>query len=252
MGGTKAENIALQNIQARSRMVLAYYFSQLSIWDKDTANYNGGSLLVLGTANVDECLRGYYTKYDCSSADINPIGGICKADLKRFLQWCADNKGLPALLAIVQAVPTAELGGSANQTDEEDMGMSYDELTVYGTLRKVKRCGPVSMFSKLLHLWQEMPASQVAAKVKHFFRSYAINRHKTTTLTPSYHAESYSPEDNRFDLRQFLYNVRWPWQFAKIDEMATVVDSAAGLPPDVIEANLKHPNGRVQEHPHLA
>lgn len=26
-----------------------------------------------------------------------------------------------------------------------------------------------------------------------------------TTLTPSYHAEQYSPDDNRFDLRPFLY-----------------------------------------------
>lgn len=24
---------------------------------------------------MDEALRGYYTKYDCSAADINPIGG---------------------------------------------------------------------------------------------------------------------------------------------------------------------------------
>lgn len=70
-----------------------------------------------------------------------------------------------------------------------------------------------------------------------------------TVLTPSYHAEvfsflqenssipssffmhylliqtftfcvqSYSPEDNRFDLRQFLYNSRWPYQFRKIDEL---------------------------------
>ena len=28
-----------------------------------------------GSANVDEALRGYYTKYDCSAADVNPIGG---------------------------------------------------------------------------------------------------------------------------------------------------------------------------------
>jgi len=28
----------------------------------------------LGSANVDEGLRGYLTKYDCSSADVNPIG----------------------------------------------------------------------------------------------------------------------------------------------------------------------------------
>lgn len=33
-----------------------------------------GFLLVLGSANVDEALRGYLTKYDCSAADINPIG----------------------------------------------------------------------------------------------------------------------------------------------------------------------------------
>lgn len=38
-----------------------------------------------------------------------------------------------------------------------------------------------------------------------------------TTITPSYHAESYSPDDNRFDHRPFLYNVRWPWQFRQID-----------------------------------
>ena len=25
-----------------------------------------------------------------------------------------------------------------------------------------------------------------------------------TTLTPSYHAENYSPDDNRYDLRPFL------------------------------------------------
>lgn len=31
--------------------------------------------------------------------------------------------------------------------------------------------------------------------------------------------QSYSPEDNRFDLRQFLYNARWPHQFQKIDEL---------------------------------
>ena len=38
-----------------------------------------------------------------------------------------------------------------------------------------------------------------------------------TTLTPSYHAETYSPDDNRYDHRQFLYNVKWPWQFDCID-----------------------------------
>ena len=54
--------------------------------------------------------------------------------------------------------------------------------------------------------------------MQHFFRMYAINRHKATVVTPSYHAESYSPDDNRFDLRQFLYNIKWKWQFDAIDD----------------------------------
>ncbi len=33
-------------------------------------------------------------------------------------------------------------------------------------------------------------------------------------------AENYSPDDHRFDHRQFLYNWRWPWQFSKIDALA--------------------------------
>ena len=99
------------------------------------------------------------------------------------------------------------------------MGMTYEELSTFGRLRKMRGCGPYSMFCKLLHTWKDKcsPAS-VAEKVKHFFRLYSINRHKMTTMTPSYHAESYSPDDNRFDLRQFLYNVRWSWQFRTIDD----------------------------------
>jgi NAD+ synthase (glutamine-hydrolysing) len=58
----------------------------------------------------------------------------------------------------------------------------------------------------------------VAAKVKRFFFYYSINRHKMTTMTPSYHAEAYSPDDNRFDLRPFLYNASWKWQFNRIDQ----------------------------------
>ena len=53
----------------------------------------GGFLLVLGSANVDEALRGYYTKYDCSAADLNPIGGICKTDLREFLRFAGERYG---------------------------------------------------------------------------------------------------------------------------------------------------------------
>ena len=33
------------------------------------------------------------------------------------------------------------------------MGMTYDELSVFGRLRKVEKCGPWSMFTKLCHEW---------------------------------------------------------------------------------------------------
>jgi NAD+ synthase (glutamine-hydrolysing) len=66
--------------------------------------------------------------------------------------------------------------------------------------------------------------------VKRFFFYYALNRHKATTLTPSYHAESYSPDDNRFDLRPFLYRTDWAAQFRDIDEAVAeaAVQTAAG------------------------
>ncbi|XP_064397705.1 glutamine-dependent NAD(+) synthetase-like isoform X2 [Halichondria panicea] len=213
-GGSSTENLALQNVQARCRMVLSYLMAQLSPWTQGRS----GGLLVLGSANVDEALRGYFTKYDCSSADINPIGGISKTDLRSFCKYMAPIYS--ELLNVLKAKPTAELEpitGDYVQTDEVDMGMTYAELSVFGRLRKVYLCGPLSMFTKLLHMWRDKTPKQIADKVKFFFRCYSLNRHKLTTLTPSYHAESYSPDDNRFDLRPFLYNTAWRWQFAAID-----------------------------------
>ena len=88
---------------------------------------------IKGSANVDEALRGYMTKYDCSSADVNPIGGISKTDLKSFLGYAAEKFNLSALNGILSAPPTAELeplkDGKLAQTDEQDMGMTYAELS---------------------------------------------------------------------------------------------------------------------------
>ena len=78
---------------------------------------------------MDEALRGYMTKYDCSSADINPIGGISKTDLKSFLAFAKQEFKLSALEDILNARPTAELvplsEGNIVQDDEEEMGERY-------------------------------------------------------------------------------------------------------------------------------
>jgi len=187
-------------------------------------------LLVLGSGNLDETLRGYLTKYDCSSADINPIGGINKTDLKSFLKYAKTTFDLPSLESIVTATPTAELRplseeSKVEQADEEEMGMTYAELDIFGRLRKVKKCGPLSMFEALCTKWKSIHTpSVVAEKVKRFFVFYSINRHKLTTLTPSLHCEDYGTDDNRFDHRPFLYNTSWKYQFEQIDKLVRIYE----------------------------
>ncbi|KAL1723226.1 hypothetical protein EV715DRAFT_246604 [Schizophyllum commune] len=229
-GGSEAENLALQNIQARLRMVLAYLFAQLLPWVRGRQ----GGLLVLGSANVDEAYVLFVLQLP---SDINPIGGVSKTDLKKFIAFAQEKFELPILESFLTAVPTAELEPITEtyvQSDEADMGMTYEELSVFGRLRKVEKCGPYAMFTKLLHEWGDrLSPGQIATKVKLFFFEYARNRHKMTTITPAYHAESYSPDDNRFDLRPFLYPSRFPWQFKKIDEVAATLPDRSSKAEEV-------------------
>ncbi|KAF7987262.1 hypothetical protein HCN44_003024 [Aphidius gifuensis] len=250
-GGSPRENLALQNVQARLRMVIAYLFAQLMLWVRGRP----GGLLVLGSSNVDEALRGYFTKYDCSSADINPIGGISKNDLIKFLHYFSNKNNFNSLKKILDAPPTAELeplqAGKVAQLDEVDMGMTYNELSIYGKLRKNKCAGPFTMFCKLLPHWNHCTPKEVADKVKHFYRCYAINRHKMTILTPSCHIENYTPDDNRTDHRQFLYNHTWKWQFDAIDEQVKKINegdtnnmknkkTGPGIPPKPKPSNFSN------------
>ncbi|KAK7430688.1 hypothetical protein QQZ08_002732 [Neonectria magnoliae] len=224
-GGTHQENLTLQCLQARIRMVTAYEFGQ--ILPTARGRPGGGALLVLGSANVGEI--------DCSSADINPIGSIDKTDLKRLISWAEqpENFNIPCLREFLDAIPTAELEPITDtyvQSDEADMGLTYKEITIFGRLRKVNKLGPFGMFQRLVHDWSadRVPGpedddplytpAQVAEKIKLFFHKYQIGRHKMTTLTPSVHCNDYSPDDNRFDLRPFLYPLAWKsWSFKKID-----------------------------------
>ncbi|TVY45006.1 putative glutamine-dependent NAD(+) synthetase [Lachnellula occidentalis] len=187
---------------ARLRMVMAYLLAQLLPTvrqrnAKNPENPNPGSLLVLGSANVDESLR-----------------------LKRFILWADDSFDMPLLKSFVSAPPTAELLPITEayvQDDETDMGVTYAELSTYGTLRRVERLGPWGMWSKLLHQWSDkLSPKDIYTKVRFFFYNYGINRHKLTTLTPSVHAVNYGVDDNRYDMRQFLYP-SMDWAYRKIE-----------------------------------
>ncbi|KAI3322595.1 NAD+ synthase [Xylariaceae sp. AK1471] len=230
-GGTRAENLALQNIQARSRLVLQYMLAQLATTARKSPRA-GSPLLVLTSGNVDENLRGYYTKYDASSGDLAPLGSISKNDAKLFQRWAITAWDLPIMEEFLTATPSAELlplsAGVQDDESETEMGLTYTELSMFGILRRVDRLGPWSCYLRLLSLWKDRGLSpkQVAEKVMRFFRNYALNRHKATVITPSIHMSAYNPDDNRHDLRPFLYVVDWPFQFNKIRTHAAQLEQA--------------------------
>uniref|UniRef100_M3Y9R3 Glutamine-dependent NAD(+) synthetase n=1 Tax=Mustela putorius furo TaxID=9669 RepID=M3Y9R3_MUSPF len=207
--GSRRENLALQNIQAQLRMAVAYLFAQLSLWARGAH----GGLLVLGSANVDERPLPILTVCPCSGSTSH---SQADGDLTYFphIVCCSETLRSSLLFfSILAALATTELepltDGQVSQMDEEDMGMTYTELSVYGRLWKVAKAGPYSMFCRLVTMWKEVCSlQQVADRVRRFSK-YQANRHNTTTLTPAYHAESYSPDDNRFDLRPFLYCASW-------------------------------------------
>lgn len=52
---------------------------------------------------------------------------------------------------------------------KETVGMSYNELSVYGRLRKVNKLGPYGMFTYLLHEWGHLLSPrEIYEKVRWF------------------------------------------------------------------------------------
>ena len=61
------------------------------------------------------------------------------------------------------------------QTDEEQLGMTYKELSVIGRLRKINATGPYSMFCKLVHLWKEVyTPKQVSQGIRNTTGPYSM------------------------------------------------------------------------------
>ena len=96
------------NLKARIRMSLLYYFANLK------------NSLVAGTSNKSELLIGYFTKYGDGACDFEPIGDIYKTQLKILA------KSLKIPDEIIDKPPRAGLW--ENQTDEEEIGFSYEIL----------------------------------------------------------------------------------------------------------------------------
>ncbi len=99
------------NIKPRLRMTALYYIA-------NSLNY-----LVAGTGNLSEVTLGYYTKYGDGGVDLLPIGGLLKSEVRTL----ARDLGVPQ--TIIDRPPTAGLW--MGQTDEAEMGFTYDALERY-------------------------------------------------------------------------------------------------------------------------
>lgn len=99
---------ALGNIKSRVRMVTLYYY----------ANSCGG--MVVGTTNRTEYTVGYFTKYGDGACDIEPIMHLLKKEVREL------SHAMNVPQSIIEKTPSAGLWES--QTDESELGMSYDEL----------------------------------------------------------------------------------------------------------------------------
>lgn len=106
--GAADDRTALGNVRVRTRAVLNYFVA------------NANDRLVLGTGNRSEAATGYFTKYGDGAVDCNPIGNLYKCQVRQL----ARELGVPEDL--VTRTPTA--GMWRGQTDEEEMGLGYDEL----------------------------------------------------------------------------------------------------------------------------
>jgi NAD+ synthase len=101
-------NVRKGNIMARARMIVLY--------DQSEAY----KALAVGTSNKTEILLGYSTIYGDSACAINPIGDLYKTQVRELSRAM----NIPA--PIIDKPPSADLW--ADQTDEKELGFTYEEV----------------------------------------------------------------------------------------------------------------------------
>lgn len=89
--------------------------------------------LIIGTGNRDEdYILRYFAKRGDGAVDLSPIADLHKSEVKQMFEWIATtlNGGTLAVSAknILDAKPSADLWGGEPQYDEEELGLSYDQV----------------------------------------------------------------------------------------------------------------------------
>ena len=106
-----ASRLAEANLKARLRMLTLYYSA------------NQREYMVVGSGNKSELATGYFTKYGDGGVDIMPLGNLVKREVRELASYLA----IPQ--EIIDKPPSAGLW--PGQTDEDELGLSYEELDRY-------------------------------------------------------------------------------------------------------------------------
>lgn len=96
------------NLKPRLRMTTLYYLAKKL------------SYLVVGTGNKTEIMIGYFTKHGDGGADLLPLGGLYKTQVRTL----AEEVAIPQ--SIINKPPSAGL--LDGQTDEDEIGIAYEDL----------------------------------------------------------------------------------------------------------------------------
>ena len=106
-----ASRLAEANLKARLRMLTLYYSA------------NQLKYMVVGSGNRSELSTGYFTKYGDGGVDILPLGNLVKEQMRELASFL----GIPQ--QIIDKPPSGGLW--QGQTDEGELGFSYEELDHY-------------------------------------------------------------------------------------------------------------------------
>lgn len=118
--GAEISDFHKGNTKARARMVAQYAIA-------GEHNY-----LVVGTDHGAESVTGFFTKYGDGGADILPLFGLNKRQNRELLAE------LGASARLWQKVPTADLlDDKPGRTDEDELGVTYDQIDDYLEGREV-------------------------------------------------------------------------------------------------------------------
>jgi NAD+ synthase (glutamine-hydrolysing) len=170
----EADDITLQNIQARARSPIIWMLANIR------------RAVLITTSNRSEGDVGYATMDGDTSGSLAPIAGLSKVFILQWLKWAEANLGHAGLSAINNLQPTAELRPlERNQTDEADL-MPYSVLARIERLAILERRSPMEVFSIM-----KMDTEAVALKgyITKFFRLWAANQWKRERLAPSFHLD---------------------------------------------------------------